>query len=130
MKKQFKSTYPAPLPLVDGTEGDRLDYCGIRCSMEVLGGKWKLLIVSLLADREMRYGELKDSIEGISEKMLIRSLRDLEHHHLVSRVTSEVPNPAVTYSLTEYGTTVIPLLRTLFQWGDTHISKYPELIFH
>ncbi len=129
MKKQFKSKYPVNLDITDET-GRPLNYCGIRCSMEVLGGKWKLLIVASLAKGKMRFNELKKEIPEISEKMLIRSLQDLEYHTIVSRQVYEQVPPKVEYSLTEYGQSVIPLLKTLFQWGENHIAKHSDLIFH
>jgi DNA-binding HxlR family transcriptional regulator len=129
MKKQFKSKYPVNLELKDES-GRPLNYCGIRCSMEVLGGKWKLLIVSSLAKGTLRFSELKQSIPEINEKMLIRSLQDLELHQIIERKVYEVVPPKVEYSLTEYGQSVIPLLVTLFNWGENHIAKHPNLIFH
>jgi len=129
MKKQFKSTYPLNLELTDDT-GRPLNYCGIRCSMEVLGGKWKLLIVASLAKGRLRFSALKKDIPEISEKMLIRSLQDLEYHRIVDRLVYEQIPPKVEYSLTEYGQSVIPLLQALFQWGETHIEKHSDLIFH
>lgn len=128
MKKQFKSNYPLNLELTDDT-GRPLNYCGIRCSMEVLGGKWKLLIVASLAKGSLRFSELKKDIPEISEKMLIRSLQDLEYHKIVDRLVYEQIPPKVEYSLTDYGQSVIPLLKALFQWGETHIEKHSDLIF-
>lgn len=128
MKKQFKSKYSLNLELKDDN-GRPLNYCGIRCSMEVLGGKWKLLIVASLAKGSLRFSELKKDIPEISEKMLIRSLQDLEYHKIVDRLVHEQVPPKVEYSLTEYGQSVIPLLKALFQWGETHIEKHSDLIF-
>jgi DNA-binding HxlR family transcriptional regulator len=128
MKKQFKSKYPLNLELTDDN-GRPLNYCGIRCSMEVLGGKWKLLIVASLAKGSLRFSELKKDIPEISEKMLIRSLQDLEYHKIVDRLVYEQVPPKVEYSLSAYGQSVIPLLQVLFQWGETHIEKHSDLIF-
>jgi DNA-binding HxlR family transcriptional regulator len=129
MKKQFKSKYPVNLDLTDDS-GRPLNYCGIRCSMEVLGGKWKLLIIASLAKGSMRFSELKKDIPEINEKMLIRSLQDLEYHQIVNRVVHDLIPPKVEYSLSEYGQSVISLLKTLFQWGENHIEKHSDLIFH
>ena len=126
-KKQFKTLYPRNIETVDGRP---LDYCGIRCSMEVLGGKWKLLIVAELFKSKKRYSELKRSIPEISEKMLISSLQELEHHDIVVRTVVEAIHPQVEYQLSKYGQSVRPVLETLFGWGEGHIKKHSDKIFH
>ncbi len=126
-KKQFKTLYPRNIETVNGRP---LDYCGIRCSMEVLGGKWKLLIVAELFKNKKRYSELKRSIPEISEKMLISSLQELEHHNIVVRKVVEAIPPQVEYSLSKYGQSVRPVLETLFGWGESHIKKHSDKIFH
>jgi DNA-binding HxlR family transcriptional regulator len=126
-KRQFKTLYPRNIEIANGRP---LDYCGIRCSMEVLGGKWKLLIVAELFKRKKRYSELKRSIPEISEKMLISSLQELEHHNIVVRTVLEAIPPQVEYSLSKYGQSVRPVLETLFGWGEGHIKKHSDKIFH
>jgi DNA-binding HxlR family transcriptional regulator len=126
-KKQFKTLYPRNIETVNGRP---LDYCGIRCSMEVLGGKWKLLIVAELFKNKKRYSELKRSIPEISEKMLISSLQELEHNNIVVRTVVEAIPPQVEYSLSKYGQSVRPVLETLFGWGESHIKKHSDKIFH
>ena len=126
-KKQFKTLYPRNIEIANGRP---LDYCGIRCSMEVLGGKWKLLIVAELFKRKKRYSELKRSIPEISEKMLISSLQELEHHNIVVRTVLEAIPPQVEYSLSKHGQSVRPVLETLFGWGEGHIKKHSDKIFH
>ena len=126
-KKQFKTLYPRNIETVNGCP---LDYCGIRCSMEVLGGKWKLLIVAELFKGKKRYSELKRSIPEISEKMLISSLQELEYHNIVVRTVVEAIPLQVEYSLSKYGQSVRPVLETLFGWGESHIKKHSDKIFH
>ena len=126
-KKQFKTLYPRN---IEKENGSPLDYCGIRCSMEVLGGKWKLLIVGELAKSKKRYSELKRCIPEVSEKMLISSLQELEHHNIVVRTVVKAIPPQVEYSLSKYGESVGPLLETLFAWGERHIKKHSDKIFH
>ncbi len=128
MKKEFKSKYPVKLDMKD-ENGRPLNYCGIRCSMEVLGGKWKLLIVASLFKKKMRYSELRKSIPEISEKMLISSLQELEYQQIVHRHVFETIPPQVEYSLTEYGLQTKPLLELLFAWGENHIENHGDLIF-
>jgi DNA-binding HxlR family transcriptional regulator len=126
-KKQFKTLYPRN---IETGSGRPLEYCGIRCSLEVLGGKWKLLIAAELFKGKKRYSELKRSIPEISEKMLISSLQELEHHNIVVRTVVEAIPPQVEYSLSEYGLSVRAVLETLFAWGDGHILKHSDKIFH
>jgi DNA-binding HxlR family transcriptional regulator len=97
--------------------------------MEVLGGKWKLLVVASLAKEPMRFSEIRRSIPEISEKMLARTLKDLEVHQIVLREAKAGNPPQVCYSLSEYGHGVLPLLRALFEWGEGHIQRFRELIF-
>lgn len=126
-KKQFKTLYPRN---IEPFNGRPLDYCGIRCSMEVLGGKWKLLIISELFKGTKRYSELKRAIPEISEKMLISSLQELQHHSIVVRTVVEAIPPQVEYSLSKYGESVRPVLESLFCWGEVHIKKHSDKIFH
>jgi DNA-binding HxlR family transcriptional regulator len=125
-KKQFKTSYPRNIEAIN----DRpLDYCGIRCSIEVLGGKWKLLIIAELLKTKKRYSELKKSIPEISEKMLVSSLQELEHHNIVVRTVVEAIPTQVEYSLSKYGESAQPVLETLFRWGKGHIEKHSDKIF-
>lgn len=128
MKKQFKSTYPLNLTITN-KDGKPLDYCGIRCSLEVLGGKWKLLILSQLFDKKLRFSEIKKNTPGISDKMLVSSLQELEYHNLVVREVVKAKPKVVEYSLSTYGEKVRPVLEVLFQWGENHITQHQELIF-
>ncbi|HEY0053937.1 MAG TPA: helix-turn-helix domain-containing protein [Pedobacter sp.] len=126
-KKQFKTLYPRN---IETDNGRPLNYCGIRCSIEVLGGKWKLLIVAELFKSKKRYSELKRAIPEISEKMLISSLQELEYHNIVIRTVVEAIPPQVEYSLSEYGKSVRSVLETLFVWGQGHINEHNDKIFH
>jgi DNA-binding HxlR family transcriptional regulator len=126
-KKQFKTLYPRT---IESDNGRPLDYCGIRCSMEVLGGKWKLLIVAELFKTKKRYSELKRAIPEISEKMLISSLQELEYHNIVIRTVVEAIPPQVEYSLSGYGQSVRSVLETLFVWGEGHIAEHSDKVFH
>lgn len=93
--------------------------CGIGPAFEVIGGKWKALILWEL--REVRrFGELKRMVAGISEKMLIQQLRELEHDGLVVRnAFPEIP-PRVEYSLTQLGASLNVALGPLADWGELY----------
>jgi DNA-binding HxlR family transcriptional regulator len=95
-----------------------IDTCGMAVTLSVLGGRWKPAILCRLAAGTMRYGELKTSIEGISERMLVAQLRELEQDGIVKRsVFAEVP-PRVEYAITELGVSMAPMLETMAMWGN------------
>lgn len=92
--------------------------CGLDAAVDVVGGKWKPLILWALHDGTHRFGELKRHVAGVSEKMLIQQLRELEADGIVHReVYREVP-PRVDYSLTELGQALNTALLPLGEWGD------------
>lgn len=94
------------------------DSCGMANSLRVLGGRWKPAILCRLRYGIMRYSELKKSIEGISERMLVAQLRELESDGLITRVVyPEVP-PRVEYQLTALGSTMEPMLIAMSDWGN------------
>ena len=94
--------------------------CPIRTTIEVIGGKWKPLILYYLKTGPQRFGELRRSAPGITQKMLTDRLRELERDGVVHReVYPEVP-PKVEYSLTTYGQTLRPLLQMMADWGEQH----------
>jgi len=92
-------------------------------SLTVIGGRWKPAILCRLLYGPMRYGELRKSIEGISERMLVAQLRELEKDQLVQRlVYAEVP-PRVEYRLTQHGESMRPMLKAMSDWGNMHRKK-------
>jgi DNA-binding HxlR family transcriptional regulator len=91
--------------------------CPVRRSLAMLGGKWKLLILFQINDRTIRYGELKRTIPGISEKVLIQELNFLvENKFIVKKAYPEIP-PRVEYSLTELGLKTLPIVDKLAAFG-------------
>ncbi len=100
---------------------------GLDASIDVVGGKWKVLILWTLSSGTRRFGELKRSLDGVSEKMLIQHLRELERDEVVHRrVHHEVP-PRVEYSLTGVGTELIEALRPLGAWGCEHKGRLESI---
>jgi DNA-binding HxlR family transcriptional regulator len=96
--------------------------CPIRTTLELLGGKWKLLILFQLHGRAMRLSELKSSIPDISEKMLIQELKIMADNRLVERTNfGEVP-PRVEYALTEKGRLALPLVEEMKRFADGYLS--------
>jgi len=92
--------------------------CFFELTLQVMGGKWKPIILYHLAtEGVMRFSDLRRSIGGVTERMLARQLRELEADHIVHReVYREVP-PRVEYSLTDLGSGLIPILKELRDWG-------------
>jgi DNA-binding HxlR family transcriptional regulator len=107
---------------------DRINLKEINCEKEltlaVIGGKWKLIILWHLGlEGTKRFSELKKRIPHITQKMLTNQLRELEEDKLVGRkVYPEVP-PRVEYSLTEYGESLMPVLRMMYDWGKNYGEK-------
>lgn len=97
--------------------------CGIDAAMDVLAGKWKSLILWELEHGTRRFSALKRALPGVSEKMLIQHLREMEADGLVHReVFREVP-PKVEYSLTEHGSSLNTALGALGHWGEARIQR-------
>lgn len=103
--------------------GDKDFMCYFQLSQMVIGGKWKPKVLFYLGRKgTMRFGQLRDAIVGVSEKVLIQQLRELEADGIVHReVYRQVP-PKVEYSLTPIGQTLIPILQALFSWGQQYAS--------
>ncbi|MEJ3659136.1 helix-turn-helix domain-containing protein [Actinomycetes bacterium KLBMP 9759] len=99
-------------------------FCGIDAAMDVISGKWKSLILwELEAQGTRRFAELRRGLPGVSEKMLIQHLREMEEDGLVHReVYREVP-PKVEYSLTEHGISLNAALAALGDWGTERIRR-------
>ncbi|MBF6438179.1 winged helix-turn-helix transcriptional regulator [Nocardia cyriacigeorgica] len=95
--------------------------CGLDATLSVLNGKWKLLILWPLSERPRRFGELRRSVPGVTEKVLTTQLRELEADGIVHReVYDEVP-PRVEYSLTPLGALLNDALLPLEAWGREHL---------
>lgn len=100
--------------------------CGIDAAMDVIGGKWKVLILWALNERTCRFGELRRAVTGVTEKVLSSHLKELEDDGIVHRqVYAEVP-PRVEYSLTPLGLSLNAALEPLGQWGRDHICRGAE----
>lgn len=92
----------------------------LKAALAVLGGRWPGFIVNQLLGGVCRFGQLKQAIPTITQKMLAQHLRELEEAGVVTRrVYPEVP-PRVEYRLTAHGETLEPVLRILTEWGDLH----------
>jgi DNA-binding HxlR family transcriptional regulator len=105
-----------------GTTTGRRYTCGLDAAVDVVGGKWKPMVLWTLSVGPRRYGQLRREIEGISEKVLIAQLRELERDGLVHREVHEQVPPKVVYSLTPMGQTLNEALDPLGDWGEKHME--------
>jgi len=107
--------------------GDKKYYCSVELTLQIIGGKWKPIIIHRLGnDGTMRFSEVKRAIPNITQKMLTQQLRELEADGVVHReVYAQVP-PKVEYSLTEIGRSVMPVIGHLCQWGTKYETWYRE----
>jgi DNA-binding HxlR family transcriptional regulator len=109
---------------VDMIKKEELPVCPVAATVNLIGSKWKLLIMRNLLGRPWRFNELHKSLEGISQKVLTDSLRSMETDGIITRtVYPEVP-PRVEYSLSELGETMRPIISSMEQWG----KGYQELV--
>ncbi len=98
--------------------------CGVLETIELLGGRYKLLIIRalLFVNGPLRFGELRREMEGVSQKTLTRHLRELEQSKVLTRtVYAEVP-PRVEYELTAAGTELMPVFGAMHTWADSHLD--------
>lgn len=102
--------------------------CGIGPAFGAVGGKWKAILLWELRNGRVRSGELRRRIAGISEKMLVQQLRELQRDKLVTRhVRNQVP-PFVEYELSEWGESLNRALAAVADWGEAYAKatgKYP-----
>src|SRR5262249_34541153 len=90
---------------------------------DVIGGKWKPLILFYLESGTKRFGELRKLIPGMTKKMLTQHLRDLEHDEIIRRKVYAVVPPKVEYSLTKHGESLKPILKLMSAWGTRHRKR-------
>jgi DNA-binding HxlR family transcriptional regulator len=103
-----------------------LPECPVATTVQLIGSKWKLLIIRDLRVRPWRFNELKKDLDGISHKVLTDSLRSLEEDGIVIRTTyPEVP-PRVEYSLSELGQSMWPILDAMAEFGNRYKSNLEE----
>ena len=114
-KKHMENDMPRPTPLSAAPNGYR---CPFEITLDIIGGKWKLLVIYFLSQHDiLRFGELRRSLPEISERMLVRQLRELENDAIVNRKVYGTVPPRVDYSLTELGRSLVPIMHELKAWG-------------
>lgn len=97
--------------------------CSMELTLDLIGGKWKSLILWHLGENTLRFSELRKSLPQVTQKMLTQQLRELEESGLVNRyIYTQVP-PKVEYSLTATGRSLLPILATLCDWGIHYVNE-------
>jgi DNA-binding HxlR family transcriptional regulator len=97
--------------------------CPVELTVDVIGGRWRTVLLSHLKEGVHRYGELRRLTPGISEKMLSQRLRELEADGLVSRRDLGTTPPHVEYDLTDEGRSLAPVLQALYDWGAARAAR-------
>ena len=100
----------------------------IANALKLIGGKWKIMILDNLLTRQMRFGQLKKSLNGITSQMLSKQLKEMENDKLLIKkiLKSEVLN--TQYSLSEFGKSTIPVVKSLIKWGSFNKRKISKVI--
>jgi DNA-binding HxlR family transcriptional regulator len=102
--------------------------CGLDVALAVVGGKWKPLIIFHLQNGERRFGELRRLVAGISEKVLIQQLRELEAHGILTRTDHHEVPPRVDYALTGFGGSLVASLMPLCGWGNENRVRIERML--
>ena len=109
------------------TKAELIPECPVATTVQLIGNKWKLLILRNLLVRPWRFNELQKNLEGISQKVLTDSLRSMEADGIITRtVYPEVP-PRVEYALSELGESMRPILDAMQTWGNNYKKNHPNL---
>ena len=99
------------------------DRCPVEATLELIGGKYKALILWHLSDGKLRFNELRKLIGNATAKMLTQQLRELESQELIHREVYPIIPPKVEYSLTELGRSLLPILISMRDWGDAYMKQ-------
>jgi DNA-binding HxlR family transcriptional regulator len=98
-------------------------HCPVELAVDVVGGKWRPVILAHLKEGVHRYGELRRRLPQMSEKMLVQRLRELEAAGLVAREDLGGNPPHVEYRLTDEGRSLAPVLQALYDWGSARAAR-------
>jgi len=107
----------------ESQECSKNDLMAVKDALEVLNGRWKLQILISLLSGKKRFKQISREIDGISDRMLSKELKDLEENKLVDRTVSDAFPPVVEYSATEHTETLHSLIFALREWGYLHRKK-------
>ena len=100
------------------------DNCPVETTLDLIGGKYKALILWHLSNGKLRFSELKKVVKNATPKMLTQQLRELEAQALIHREVFPVIPPKVEYSLTELGRSLMPILVAMRDWGSSYLRDH------
>ena len=101
--------------------------CGLNATLRIISGKWKPLVLFFLRDGPKRYGELKRLIPGVSDKVLIQSLKDLEADRVLARTDYKEVPPRVDYTLSPLGRSLANAIVPLCTWGTENAAEMADI---
>lgn len=102
--------------------------CGLDATLHIISGKWKPLVLFFLRDGPKRYSELKRLTQGVSDKVLIQQLKDLEADHVLVRTDYKEVPPRVDYALTPLGRSLADALVPLCTWGTENMAEMASIL--
>lgn len=105
---------------------EKKENCPVGATLELIGGKYKALILWHLAEKKLRFSELHKAIKNATPKMLTQQLRELESDNLIHREVFAVIPPKVEYSLTETGRSLMPILVAMRDWGAGYLRRQDQ----
>ena len=101
--------------------------CGLNATLRIISGRWKPLVLFFLRDGPKRYGELKRLVQGVSDKVLIQQLKDLEANRVLARTDYKQVPPRVDYSLTPLGRSLAEAIVPLCAWGTENAAEMASI---
>ena len=107
---------------------DRRYSCPVELTLDVVGGKWKPMILWLLRRQKRRFNDLQAAMPGITHKVLTHQLRELERDGIVTRTVTSEPRLRVDYALTDFGATLRPILDAMASWAKRHQRRFGATI--
>ena len=123
MASMHYKVYYYPFGYYGGETVNPIQHCPVEATLELIGGKYKALILWHLAEGKLRFNELRKVITTATPKMLTQQLRELEAQKLIHREVFAVVTPKVEYSLTELGKSLMPILVAMRDWGADYMRK-------
>ena len=105
-----------------------MKFSPIANALKLIGGKWKIMILDNLLFKQMRFGELKRSLNGITSQMLSKKLKEMENDKLLIKKILKSETLNTQYSLSEFGKSTIPVVKSLIKWGSFNKRKISKVI--
>ena len=102
---------------------DKTDFCPVSVTLDMIGGKYKALILWHLSEGKLRFNELHKLVSGATAKVLTQQLRELESQNLIHREVFPIIPPKVEYSLTDLGRSLMPILAAMRDWGADYLKS-------